>query len=168
MSLAKRLLTRGQHGLSPLLLLPLMVCIGGCGDDGRVPLFPAEGRVLVDGQPVAGVEIRLYPADQVDDVDALRPYATSGTDGGFRLGTYEKEDGAPEGRFKVTVYWLDPESKSATPDDLLGGQYADASKPAQEVTIEQGKNQLPTIEVKKRATRPSRSRPTQPDMDGVN
>ena len=113
----------------------------------------------------------LYPAERIGDLDALKPIGVTGEDGVFRLGTYEKADGAPAGRYRVTLFLPDePPNGSNSPEDLLGGRYVNAGRSTIEVDIAEGENHLTPIEVRK-APRPSRSVQTRktpkPDFDGV-
>lgn len=120
----------------------------GCGHDDRLPLFPASGKVVVDGKPAKGVEVRLVPAQAPDDPDTLRPFATSKDDGSFALGTYEAGDGAPEGKYKATLFWPDRPPGPSHPNDLLGGDYVQASRSGFEVAITKGTNTIPAFEAK--------------------
>jgi hypothetical protein len=153
------------------LAASLFLLAAGCGGgEDRVPVFPAKGKVLVDGQPAGGVQLRFYPEGAAADLDALKPAAVSGEDGSFRLGTYETSDGAPAGRYKVTLYLpKEPPNGANSPDDLLGGQYIDPGRTTLEATISEGENELRPFEVKKapEAGRPSPPRATRPDSDGV-
>ena len=81
-----------RAGLATLVGLLATIC--GCGEPlDRLPLHPAAGKVVIDGRPEPGVQIRLHPVDRLTDSSALQPFAESGEDGGFRLGTYKKDDG---------------------------------------------------------------------------
>ena len=153
------------------LVLTVTLAIGCGGEPPQVPRFPASGTVLLDGRPAKGVQVMLYPAERLGDLDALKPIGVTGEDGVFRLGTYEKADGAPAGRYKVTLFLPDePPNGSNSPDDLLGGRYLDAGRSAFEVDIAEGENQLAPFEVRK-ARRPARSaqskKTPKPDFDGV-
>jgi len=88
-----------------LLMMLAGAIAAGCREATlRVPLHPTTGRILVDGKPAQGVEVRLHPAGELGSIDALTPFAATGEDGGFTLGTYAMEDGAPEGRYRVTLF----------------------------------------------------------------
>jgi hypothetical protein len=143
----------------------------GCGGDQGVPLYPAEGRVVVDGRPAAGVVVRLHPADRLQDVDAARPFATTDTDGAFRLGTRTDGDGAPEGRYKLTLFLPDRPPGPAPPRDLLGGRYARPETSPLEVRIAPGPNRLGPFDVTAPAARPTAKapppRPRRPDPDAL-
>jgi hypothetical protein len=128
-----------------LAILIASAMLPGCGDDGRVPLYPASGQVRIDGRPESGVEIRLHPADDPGDIDSLKPYATTAEDGSFRLGTHEEADGAPAGRYKLTLFWPDRPPGPSPPLDRLGGQHANPQRTEFEVTITEGENALGTL-----------------------
>ena len=153
--------------------LLLTIALIGCGDAGppRAALHPASGKVTVDGRPAPGVEVRLRPTDDPNSLDALVPFATTGEDGGFKLGTYEKGDGAPEGRYKLTLFWPDRPPGPSHAEDQLGGTYALPEKTTLEAVIVKGENTIPTIEVPKSAvktTKPGRPRRgSRVDADGL-
>jgi hypothetical protein len=152
-------------------LAPVLTLAAGCGGgETRVERFPASGMVRVDGKPAGGVQVMLHPADGIGDLDALKPTATSDAEGAFQVGTYGKGDGAPAGRYKVTLYLpASPPTGSNSPDDLLGGRYLDPATSPLEATIGAEQNRLGPFEVSK-AARPPRSpknRPSRPDADGV-
>lgn len=146
--------------------------VAGCGEGGppKVALHPASGRVIVDGEPAAGVMVRLRPAADPDQLDALVPFGTTGEDGGFTLGTYEEGDGAPTGRYKVTLFWPDRPLGLSNPEDRLGGAYSQGRRTILEATIAEGANILGPFEVAKAVARPkkaaNRKNRTQ-DADGL-
>lgn len=139
-------------------LLAVALFGAGCGEDGppRAALHPASGIVKVDGQPAAAVQVRLRPANDPDSLDALVPFGKTGDDGAFTLGTYEAGDGAPAGRYKVTLFWPDRPPGPSPGDDLLGGVYALGRNTTLEATISEGDNAIPTFEVAKAAPRPKK------------
>jgi hypothetical protein len=151
------------------LFLTMAVLATGCGDDNRLPLSPASGRVLVDGQRAAGIQVRLVPADRLDDPDALRPFAVTGDDGSFRLGTYTMEDGAPAGRYKAIIIWPMPPPHDSS--DRLGGRYNDPVRSTWDVTIAVGDNVLSPFEASKPAgpaPRRGPSRSSKADAAGLD
>jgi hypothetical protein len=82
-----------------LLLLPLGA-LSGCGD-GRPSLVPVSGKVTLNGAPVDGALIGFEP----EGIDGFnRPsIATTDSSGNFVVGTYDKADGMPTGKYKVSV-----------------------------------------------------------------
>lgn len=84
-------------------LLVVVVTFGtlaGCGD-GRPSLVPVSGSVTLNGTPLEGALIGFEP----DGIDGYsRPSsATTDSSGKFVVGTYDKADGMPKGKYKVTV-----------------------------------------------------------------
>src|SRR5262245_36674275 len=109
-----------SRGSSPAIALAV-VLLGGCGD-GRAPVYPVTGQVLVKGKPADGAFLVFHPTGEVE-ANTPRPYATADAEGNFRLTTYTSGDGAPAGSFRVTVVWR-PKPKSTIeaegPDRLDG------------------------------------------------
>jgi prepilin-type N-terminal cleavage/methylation domain-containing protein/prepilin-type processing-associated H-X9-DG protein len=161
---------RAAPGLSALAALLVCLPTAGCRRGTSVPLFPGSGAVVVDGRPAAGVEVRFHPLDAPDDPDAPRPFAVSGEDGRFHLGTFERDDGAPEGRYRATLFWPDRPPGATPPGDRLGGRYNDPRRSTFEVTIAPSENRLPPFEAD---TPPASARPrkpskrTRPDTTGL-
>jgi hypothetical protein len=144
----------------------------GCRDSGgRLPLHPASGRVLIDGEPAEGVQVRLHPMDRLADPNALQPFAATGADGSFRLGTYEAGDGAPAGRYKATLFWPDRPPGPSRPIDRLDGTYNDAARSGLDVAIAEGPNELQPFAAHAPA-KPARAgrrtpKSARPDVDGL-
>jgi hypothetical protein len=78
-----------------LVLLVLALTATGCGQTSSV-----KGRVLLDGQPVAGATVLFMP-----DVDGQgRPASgTTDSDGYFQLMTFRPGDGAAAGTYRIVV-----------------------------------------------------------------
>ncbi|MBX6312451.1 MAG: hypothetical protein IRY99_05955 [Isosphaeraceae bacterium] len=126
--------------------------IGSCGrDDGRLPVYPVEGQVLHRGQPAEGALIVFHPLDNPDP-EASRPNGRVVADGSFRLGTYEAEDGAPAGRYAVTVFWPGaPSGPDADPDlqpDRLRGRYGNPHASPWQVQVREGPNELEPFQLR--------------------
>jgi hypothetical protein len=71
------------------------------GGPSRRPVFAAEGVVLFQGKPATGARITLIPIEK--SRDRYFPTGKVGADGTFKLTTYEPDDGAPVGKYKVTI-----------------------------------------------------------------
>jgi hypothetical protein len=101
------------------LAIAIFVCVaGGCGPkDTRVRRVPASGIVLYKGEPVAD-------ADVVLESGGSTPAAAGKTDsaGRFRLTTFDTNDGAVPGEYKVTVRKVQVTLKApaAATDDAVG------------------------------------------------
>lgn len=74
------------------------VWLAGC-DSGRVPTYPAGGRVVFsDGKPMNSGRVEFRPVDSEHLVVAR---ATIEADGTFQLSTFKQGDGAIEGEHEV-------------------------------------------------------------------
>jgi hypothetical protein len=95
----------------------------GVSCSGRKPVYPVTGKVVFEGRPAAGAVVQFHPQDK-SDKSPLVPVGQAGADGSFRLTTYVHEDGAPAGRYAVTVFWGVP-SKGGDNFDrvLVPGRY---------------------------------------------
>lgn len=114
-----------------------------------VRLYPVRGKVLFDGKPAVGAEVRLHP-ETPSGKGALYPAARVEADGSFALTTYENKDGAPTGEYAVTVRWDEATTKDeATPPDRLRGRYADPKKSPWRVTVRDGTNELEPFHLRK-------------------
>jgi hypothetical protein len=124
----------------------LVLGAAGCGGDGRKPVFPVTGAVLIDGKPADGAVVGFHPAGELDNQRALRSTATTEPDGTFQLNTYLSQDGAPAGEYVVTVYWPGPLPPDAHPGDVgpdrLGRRYADPKTSPLRATLGEGVNDL--------------------------
>jgi hypothetical protein len=67
------------------------------------PVYAAEGFVRFRGKPVEGGRVMLHPEEQ--GKDRFLPNAVTGPGGAFKLTTYQRDDGAPAGRYKVAIAW---------------------------------------------------------------
>jgi hypothetical protein len=101
------------------------------------PTFPVKGQVLAEGRPASGVLVVFHLLDATGP-QPLRAYARTDADGTFTLSTYQPHDGAPAGRYAVTV---------VSPDDNEGRhwlppRYALPDTSGLRVEIKPGTNQL--------------------------
>lgn len=80
------------------------VAVAGCGRSGvpagppRSPTVAAAGVLTVRGQPVAGATVVMHHAE-----GRASAIGTTDAEGRFTLTTYQKDDGAPAGQYRVTV-----------------------------------------------------------------
>lgn len=83
----------------------LAAWLTGCGGaEGRVPVYPATGKVTVAGEVPEGALVVLYPARAGVEAE-LRPSGKVRHDGSFSLTTYDADDGAPKGDYTATIQW---------------------------------------------------------------
>src|SRR5689334_7832672 len=122
----------------PLLVGGLALSIASCGP-GHPPTYPAGGKVFYKGKPAQGAQVFLVPLEGGDDEP--RPGAQVKKDGSFRLSTFRSHDGAPAGRYAVTIVYRSPERKADDDNlgpDLLRGRYGDPKTTPLRAMIEAG------------------------------
>ncbi len=105
-------------GRRPLMFVMGLLCLtfaASCGRPksipikGQLPVFPVSGKLTMNGQPMADAQICFYSSEEVPKgTSKIRPHATTEEDGSFRVSTYGSEDGAPVGKYSVTVSWKGP------------------------------------------------------------
>jgi hypothetical protein len=133
----RTLVTRAPAGAVVLLVALLLPA---CGKSDRKPVYPVSGQVLLNDKPLKGVVVAFHPVDKAK-FERERPNADTDADGRFRLSTYLKDDGAPEGDYKVTFFYqIAPEDTGSdqTTPNLLPAQYGDPEKSGVTVTVKGG------------------------------
>jgi hypothetical protein len=119
--------------------------LAGCSSkkvEGRKPVFPVRGKVLVGGQPAPGALVVFHPVGV--SFDAERPFAHVGPDGTFDLTTYQGKDGAPEGEYAVTLQWYVSTDRNAPGPwpNVLPTRYARPDLTDVRVRVAQQPNEL--------------------------
>lgn len=134
-----------------IVALVMTVLLTSCGRKTPVAVYPVRRTVLYKGRPAAGALGVFYPLGDSETGRPL-PLATVEVDGSIRLSTYEQHDGAPVGRYAVTVVWpSDPvREKDGTPagPDRLQGRYADPKKTPLQVEVRAESNELKPFHLK--------------------
>ncbi|MBL4884718.1 MAG: hypothetical protein JKY95_09320, partial [Planctomycetaceae bacterium] len=87
-----------------LLMCGLTIGCGGAGDDGKLGLVSAKGKVTLDGAAHGPATLTLTPTGQTPGQDP-RPIVGGvvEADGSYALATYDTGDGAPPGDYDVTL-----------------------------------------------------------------
>jgi hypothetical protein len=135
------------------LTLVLSACGGAESPDGpRVTVVPVTGKVVVDGEPAAGIAIRCLP---IGEKPTELPTSSAFTDaeGNFAISTFESGDGAPPGEYRLTFEWLTLSLLNGRYEgpDKLGNQYSDPEKSEHMVMVVEGlPTEVGTIELKKK------------------
>jgi hypothetical protein len=133
--------------LIPFLLLPLLFV--GCGGErvSRLPTQPVEGTVQLDGRPLEGAFVVLHPKGATDP-KVLAAQAKTDASGKFKPTTYDVNDGAIEGEYRVTVEYFElvktDEGTKAGPN-ILPPKYASPATTDLTIRVAKGENKLPII-----------------------
>lgn len=128
--------------------LPLL-WIAGCGSDAAGPVcHPVQGTVFYGGKPLAEGMVFFHPLDSAESTQ--RPIAVTDKNGRFELTTFQKGDGAPAGRYAITV-----ELRELVDDgddelvrkgrNLLPQKYQNPKTSGLQFTVGDGDNVVPRI-----------------------
>jgi major membrane immunogen (membrane-anchored lipoprotein) len=134
--------------------LCLVAILAGCGrDDGRVPVYPAKGKVTVSGEVPEGALVVLYPAKKGSGAEVeLRPSGRVKPDGTFSLTTYDAEDGAPAGEYAATIQWnkliKQGQDYKAGPN-IIPAAYAAPESSPWKIAVAESPNDLAPLDIKK-------------------
>lgn len=108
-----------------LLTLGLIVAfqfLAGCSGDEKVskrePVFPVAGKVSYKGQPVSGADVMFFCQEK-----NMSSFARTDEQGKFKLTTYSSFDGAPAGKFVITISKPDPSAAATKEPDLNDPSY---------------------------------------------
>jgi hypothetical protein len=145
-----------RHCVSILRLgLIAVVALSGlsCSDSAST-LNPVQGKVLLNGQPLAGALVTLHLKDGAD-IRTVPSTGLSKEDGTFTIMTGDKA-GAPAGSYVVTIICSEVvKSKEGVistgppeTQDRLKGAYADRAKSSITVEVKKGPNQLEPFDLK--------------------
>ncbi len=122
------------------------LCVLSCKPP-EAKLYPVEGKILFNGAPAPQAHIFLHPLD--DPTGRLpKPQGRAGPDGSFQISTNRLNDGAPPGRYTVTIIWVKGEPEEG-PDELAG-RFRDPKASPWTVQVKEGPNRLEPFEVKPR------------------
>lgn len=133
-----------------LLLAGLSVFVCSCGKSDRLPVYPTSGTVLQGDKPAIGAIVILHPEGEARP-GLIKPRGKVGPDGVFHLTTYESGDGAPDGKYIVTLYWPAPRPPDAPDLDdgpcRLKGRFLNPASPLTHLTIPNEKSQLAPLQI---------------------
>jgi hypothetical protein len=135
-----------QRGFLLLGLGLALLCCLACSS-GKRKLYPVRGKVLCDGAPAEDALVTLHALDASQPMSQV-PTGRVQADGSFAIGTYEPEDGAPPGEYKVILIWLPPDalariSPTGRLPNKLPDLYSDAKTTPLKIHVAEGPNDLP-------------------------
>ncbi len=128
---------------STLCFLTVVISfVAGCNKEqqigDRVPVYPVTGTVTVDGEPVEGVAVKLFPVGGKPE-SVPTSSALTNKEGKFEIGTFEGGDGAPPGEYKIIFKWGQLNLMNGRYEgDKLNDRYTDPEKSEYTVTVKEG------------------------------
>jgi hypothetical protein len=143
----------------------VLIATTGCGK-GRLDVSPVRGKVTYNGHGVPNSTVIFFPVDASDERAAkMRPSADADGSGQFEIKTYVTGDGAPPGKYRVSIIApMGPpptSSKDRKADEVVatGGaavnvppaivkKYANVDTAGIEVEVQEGQNDLEPFELK--------------------
>jgi hypothetical protein len=118
---------------------------------GKLPVFPVKGKLLLDGKPLANANLVFHPTTPLPkDASQILPHGRTSEDGGFALTTYSDNDGAPAGKYRVTVSYRGTHQNLRTNEepDLMPPPYRNPRTSVLRTEVQEGDNDLPALEIK--------------------
>lgn len=136
--------------LIPCGLAFLAFGVASCSkSDGRKPTFAVTGQVLDGIKPVANATVVFHPVGDADP-SAVRPRGVTRADGTFTLTTYDGNDGAPVGGYRVTVeQWLAGKRTDDGPANRLPPKFSNPASSGLTATVNAMPTELGPINLKK-------------------
>jgi hypothetical protein len=138
-----------------LLCLALLGC-PACAANGRKPVYPVRGRVLVEGKPATQAMVTFHPVGE-GGPEAVHPVGHVDEQGYFTLTSYVTGDGAPEGEYRVAVVWYlatrtrnPAEGDDYQTQNYLPERYGRAETSLLTARVARGANELPPFQLKRR------------------
>jgi hypothetical protein len=129
-----------------LLALGLPAC---SKEEARKPTFPVTGKVQLGNKPLAHASVVFHPVGE-SGPDVVKPRGKTDADGSFTLTTYDGNDGAPAGDYRVTVeLWLSSGKGDEGPTSRLPEKYARPEKSGLSARVDAGPTELKPFDLKR-------------------
>lgn len=127
----------------------VLTTVTGCTPgEQRRPTFHVTGKVLDGSKAVPNATVVFHPVGG-DGQDAVVPRGTTGADGSFTLTSYDGNDGAPAGDYRVTVVQLLAGRPDEGPSNRLNAKFAKPESSGLTATVNAGPTDLKPFDVKK-------------------
>ncbi len=130
------------------LVVACLLC--GCGAPRGPACYPVRGQVQQGGKPLAEALVAFYPLDAPPQ-PFPKPMAHTDGEGRFELMTFVTGDGAPPGRYAITVELRAPrqvgEEIVRDGPSLLPARYARPETSGLNAEVVAGENEIPSIVV---------------------
>ncbi len=102
----------------------------GCKEKTRLEVSPVSGRVEYQGQGVPKATVIFHPeGDAPEGAKRLRPFGYADDGGNFAMKTYVTGDGAPPGKYRVSIIAASPPNPSQPTKDGPVGETSPVTGP---------------------------------------
>jgi hypothetical protein len=149
--MTRRTTARSRPRARRVLVWLVLACCAGCGGPKT---YPVRGQLLwADGKPVTE-----FPGGTVIFESTEQPVSAQGeiqADGTFRLSTYQQDDGAPPGKYRVLVQQPLEEGKDRPPPRIMHQRFESFETSGLTATVERKANEV-TLTVERAAGRGNR------------
>ncbi len=148
---------RRAHSALLVIGLSCAVLASSCGKSkipeiqGKLPVFPARGTLLLDGKPLVNANLVFHPTTPfAKDASKFLPRGRTNEEGAFSLTTYSDNDGAPAGTYRVTVSYRGVHQNLRTNEEpeLLPPTFRNPRATSLKAEIHEGDNDLAALEIK--------------------
>jgi len=122
------------------------------GPSRPVAVHPVKGKAVMEGSPMAGAHLVLYPGPDSKIPAGVTSRGTVSADGTFELSTFDHKDGAPSGEFVVTVVWSKPvivDGETQSGPSLVSAVYSKPDSSPLRIKIAADTKELRPLELKK-------------------
>jgi hypothetical protein len=137
-------------GFAPMALICSVVAsasLVGCSKSDRLVTTPVEGKVLSqDGKPLERATVIFHSTDS--SAKFPKPRGTTDAQGLFQLSTYDTADGAPVGKYKVTIEQWYRDTPDQAPTNHLPPGLSSVSTSGFEVELTKGPNVLEPFKIR--------------------
>ena len=123
--------------------------LAGCGESGssRVAVYPTQGTIYFEGQPIEGALLVLHPTGAANP-EIPQSHGHVHKDGTFQLTTYQTADGVPAGDYVLTAQWqrlIKKDVVSLRGPNVLPAIFSQPATSPLKVHVIAGDNQLTAI-----------------------
>jgi hypothetical protein len=133
----------------------ILACVSavGCGGGDRLDVYPVSGTVKYKGAPIEGAKVVFFGQEpHLQAAGIPIPEGVTDSSGKYQLKSYEPGDGAPAGKYGVSIVWMQVVTPSDDPEamvekDRLGGKYADYNASGLTATVGEEATEVPTFEL---------------------
>lgn len=110
---------RFVNGITVPILLVSGLLLAGCGGEARYKVVKVAGTVLLDDKPHGPARLTFTPVSASQEDKRSTVGGEVDASGKFTLTTYDKGDGAPPGKYTVTLSEAVSDAGSADPSAMM-------------------------------------------------